>query len=186
LFLFVAMYLPVWKLFLRRPAYWEGLYVVPYLLAANMFLGIYYNLTIWFKLTDRTRMGAYITVFTALLAFALNYWWIPIWGYFGSALATMVCYLVQMVICYVLGQKYYPIPYAVKKLVSIMVMAFLFYAVYWLINRYLLSPQDPYQIAWPSLLLATVLFCTYVYILYQIEKPYLQQLSWPAKMKNKS
>jgi O-antigen/teichoic acid export membrane protein len=184
MFLFVALYLPIWKLFLRRPAYWEGLYVVPYLLAANMFLGIYYNLTIWFKLTDRTRIGAYITLFTALLAFVLNYWWIPIWGYFGSALATMVCYLVQMIICYVLGQKYYPIPYAVKKLVSIMIMAFLFYAIYWLINRYFLSPGDPYRIALPSLLLATVLFCTYLYLLYKIEKPYLRQLSWPKILKN--
>jgi O-antigen/teichoic acid export membrane protein len=185
MFLAVAMYLNIWKLFIRSPVYWQGLYVVPILLMANMFLGIYYNLTIWFKLTDKTRVGAYITIFIALLAFALNYWWIPFWGYFGSALATMICYFVQMMICYILGKKYYPIPYAVKKIVSVMLLAFLIYGVYWFINKQFISPHDPYALNWYSLLLATSLLLGYIFFLYQIEKPYLKNISLPFWGKNK-
>ncbi|HUX83844.1 MAG TPA: oligosaccharide flippase family protein, partial [Chitinophagaceae bacterium] len=92
MFLSVSLFLSVWKYFMPRPVYWQGLKIVPTLLVANMFLGIYYNLTVWFKLTHQTWAGAVITLVTAATAFLLNYLWIPVMGYYGAALATMVCY----------------------------------------------------------------------------------------------
>lgn len=179
MFLAVAMYIDVWKYFLRREVYWQGLYVVPYLLMANVFLGIYFNLSTWFKLSGHTKMGAYITIVTAALAFILNIWWIPMWGYFGSALATMICYAVQMIICYWLGQKYYPIPYATKKLLSILLLSLLFYGVYVVIIKYFISPTDIYALKPTSFILATVLLLGFVYLMYRIEKPYLKHLKIP-------
>ena len=187
MFLAVAMYLSVWKtLFLRREVYWSGLYVVPALLLANIFLGIYFNLSIWFKLSGQTKMGAYITIVTAALAFILNIWWIPLWGYFGSALATMICYGVQMVICYKLGQKHYPIPYPTRKLISIVALSLIFYGVYFLIVKYLVSPADPYALRAGSLTVATILLAVYIFIMYRIEKPYLGNLNLPFLRPRKS
>ncbi len=179
MFLAVSMYLDVWKYFLRQEVYRQGLFVVPYLLLANVFLGIYYNLSIWFKLSGQTKMGAYITIITAVLAFILNIWWIPIWGYMGSALATMVCYGVQMAICYKLGQKHYPIPYATKKLLSILGLSLAFYAVYIGLVKYLISPEDVYALKPASLILASLLLSTFIYLMYRIEKPYLKNLKIP-------
>ncbi|MEO6289455.1 MAG: polysaccharide biosynthesis C-terminal domain-containing protein [Ginsengibacter sp.] len=180
MFLSVAMYMNVWKYFLRQEVYWQGLYVVPTLLLANIFLGIYYNLSIWFKLSNQTKMGAYITIITAILAFVLNIWWIPIYGYFGSAMATMICYGVQMSICYWLGQKYYPIPYPTKKLLSIIGLSVFFYGVYWVIIRYFISPHDIYALNPISIFIATAMLLTFIYIMYRIEKPYLKNLRSPV------
>jgi O-antigen/teichoic acid export membrane protein len=179
MFLAVSMYLDVWKYFLRQQVYREGLFVVPYLLLANVFLGIYYNLSIWFKLSGQTKMGAYITIITAALAFVLNIWWIPLWGYMGSALATMVCYGVQMAICYWLGQKHYPIPYATKKLLSILSLSLAFYGVYMVMVKFLISPDDVYALTPASLILATLLLSVFICLMYRIEKPYLKNLKIP-------
>lgn len=182
MFLFVAMYINVWKhLFLRQPVYWEGLFVVPTLLLANIFLGIYYNLSIWFKLSNQTKVGAYITIVTAVCAFVFNIWWIPILGYFGSALATMVCYGIQMIICYWLGQKFYPIPYATKKLLSIICLSLLFYGGYWCIVKYFISPEDVYALNIPSLALATFFLFVFIYLMYRIERPYLKKMQWKVR-----
>ena len=121
-------------------------------------------------------MGAYITIATAVCAFVFNIWWIPIFGYYGSALATMVCYAIQMIICYWLGQKYYPIPYATKKLLSIICLSLLFYGGYWCVVKYFISPGDVYDLNILSLALATFLFLVFVYLMYRIEKPYLMKL----------
>lgn len=98
-------------LFLRNEAYWEGLHVVPVLLLANLFLGIYYNLSVWFKLTDKTYYGTFISVGGALITIVLNYLLIPSLGYFGSSLATLLCYFSMVVTSYLYGRKQYPIPY---------------------------------------------------------------------------
>ena len=108
--------------FLRQEAYRTGLVVVPILLLANLFLGVYYNLSIWFKLTDKTHYGSWISIGGALLTIALNILLIPVLGYTGSALATLLCYALMAAVNYLVGQKHYPIPYevtAVLVLVSI-------------------------------------------------------------------
>lgn len=176
MFLFVSLYLNVWKTFLRRPEYYDGMKIVPILLLANMFLGIYYNLTIWFKLTDRTKTGAMITIVTAVMAFLLNWWWIPVMGYFGAALATMACYFIQMTICYVLGQKYYPVPYHLPRIVTYMVTAVLTFYLYDLLNRTLLSPDDIYALKPLSLFVATVFFGGYIWFLLKMEKKEFSRL----------
>ena len=130
IFLFVMVYLDVLKLFVQDPSMYVGLRVVPILLFANMFLGIYYNLSIWYKISATTRPGAYITLIGAAITLVVNYLFIPRFGYMASAWATFLCYGSMMVISYVWGQKVYPVPYAWKKLVAYMVIVELLYLVY--------------------------------------------------------
>ena len=131
MFLVVALYLDVWKtLFIRDPKMWEGLKVVPILLFANMFLGIYYNLSIWYRLTKKTTSGAYITLIGAGITLAVNWLFIPHFSYMACAWATFLCYGTMMVISYIWGQKAYPVPYAWKKLVTYMVIVVLLYFIH--------------------------------------------------------
>ncbi|SFD28636.1 Membrane protein involved in the export of O-antigen and teichoic acid [Chitinophaga sp. CF118] len=181
MFLFVSLYLNVWKIFLRRPVYYPGMKIVPVLLLANMFLGIYYNLTIWFKLTDRTRMGAIITIITAVMAFLLNWWWIPRMGYFGAALATMVCYFIQMSICYALGQKYYPVPYHLPRIITYIITAVLTYYCFDFLNRKLISPNDIYALKPLSLIVATLFFGAYIWFMLKMEKKEFARLPFIGK-----
>ena len=92
----------------------RGKVVVPLLLLANLCLGIYYNLSIWFKLTNKTIFGAYISIFGAVVTISLNFILIPFTGFVGAAYATLICYLSMVVLCYILGKKHYPIPYDIK------------------------------------------------------------------------
>jgi len=117
-FLGVSLFPDIWKHFMgvrKHPEYLSGLFLVPILMLAKIFLGIYYNLSIWYKLTDKISTGAYITIGGALITIAVNYTLIPYLGYLASALATVVCYASMMLASYVLGQKHYPVPYDVKK-----------------------------------------------------------------------
>jgi O-antigen/teichoic acid export membrane protein len=109
----VSINLDILKYFLGDPAYWEGLHIVPILLLAYLFLGIYYNFSVWFKLTDKTYYGTIITVIGMIITIAANYFLIPIAGYEGSAVAALVCYAGMTAICYFLGQRFYPIPYGI-------------------------------------------------------------------------
>lgn len=112
LFLMVSLNLDfLGRVTFRNPVYREGLVVVPYLLLANLFLGIYYNLSVWFKLTDRTYFGTFISIGGAVMTIVLNILLIPILGYEGSAMASIACYFLMCLASYALGQKYYPIPY---------------------------------------------------------------------------
>ncbi|MBF9235771.1 polysaccharide biosynthesis C-terminal domain-containing protein [Hymenobacter sp. BT683] len=104
------------QLFLRRPEYLQGLVVVPVLLLANLFLGMYYNLSVWFKLTDKTYYGTYIGAGGAVLTIALNFLLIPVLGYLGCAIATLVCYFTMAVLCWRLGEHHFPVPYPVRRL----------------------------------------------------------------------
>ncbi len=112
----VSVNLDILKYFLGSPAYWEGLHVVPVLLLAYLFLGVYYNFSVWFKLTDRTHYGTVITIAGALITLAANYILIPVAGYEGSAVAALLCYAAMTFICYLLGQRFYPIPYNISKM----------------------------------------------------------------------
>ncbi len=148
IFLAIMMYIDVVKYFVGKD-YFEGLVVVPILLLANMFLGIFYNLSIWYKLTDKTRFGAYLSILGAVITLVLNYLLIPILGYLGSAWATFFCYTSMMVASYFIGQKHYHVNYNVKRiLLYILVPVALYYGstyivtdmqwVHWTINTLLL------------------------------------------------
>ncbi len=96
---------------LIAPGYWLGLSIVPILLLAYLFLGVYYNFSVWFKLTDKTHYGTWITIMGAIITVAANYFLIPIMGYTGSAWAALACYGSMMVMCYAAGQRFFPVPY---------------------------------------------------------------------------
>ena len=103
-------------IFIGNEAYWQAMWVVPIILLANFCLGIYHNLSVWYKITDRTKFGAYISVFGAVITLGLNFWLIPIMSYKGSAIATLAAYAVMMFLSYYFGRKYYPIPYNLRKI----------------------------------------------------------------------
>jgi O-antigen/teichoic acid export membrane protein len=98
-------------IFLRQDSYLEGLHIVPILLLAYMFLGIYYNLSIWFKLSDKTYFGTWISLTGSSVTVVFNFLLIPVMGFTGSAIVSFLCYFFMSVLCYIYGQKHYPIPY---------------------------------------------------------------------------
>ena len=105
------------------PAFRAGLVVVPILLLANLFLGVYYNLAVWFKLTDKTYFGTYISFGGAALTVLLNFFLIPLLGYVGSAWATLSCYFTMAAVCWYLGERHFPIPYPVARLLTWLALA---------------------------------------------------------------
>jgi O-antigen/teichoic acid export membrane protein len=128
IFLAVMMYMDVVKHFVGKN-YYDGLPVVPILLLANLFLGVYFNLSIWYKLTGQTKYGAYISVAGAIITIILNIIWIPWIGYMGSAWATMICYFAMMVGSYIIGQKHYRVEYDLWKILAYFGLALLLYFI---------------------------------------------------------
>lgn len=126
----VVAYIDVLKrIIIPNSQYWEALKIVPLILLANLFLGIYHNLSVWYKVTDRTKFGAYISVFAAVVTLVLNYILIPIIGYMGSAIATLAAYGSMMVLSYLYGRKYYNVPYQMKKLCGYLLLTIGFSAI---------------------------------------------------------
>lgn len=133
IFLFVMMYLDIIKYFIG-PEYHSGLKIVPIVLMANLFLGIIYNLSIWYKLTNKTRQGAYIAIFGAIITIVLNIILIPKIGYEGSAWATFACYFSMMILSYFLGQKYFKVNYDIKTISMYLGIAVVLYFLSLYIN----------------------------------------------------
>jgi len=102
-------------LFLRGEGYEKGLNIVPVLLLGYLFLGIYYNLSIWFKITDKTKYSLYITLIGAAITILVIFTLIPVFGFMGAALSTLLSYMFMAIICYIIGQKYYPVPYQTNR-----------------------------------------------------------------------
>ncbi len=118
-YLVVVCYLDIWKYFMRAdkfPEYLTGLVVIPILLMAKIFLGIYYNLSIWYKVSNKTMLGAYITLGGAAITIAINLLFIKQYGFVACAWASLACYGFMMVVSYLAGQKYYPVPYNLKRI----------------------------------------------------------------------
>ena len=166
IFLFTMMYIDIVIRFIGV-AYREGAGVIPVLLMGNLFLGIYYTLSIWYKLTNQTIYGAVLSAIGAILSVVLNILFIPSFGYYGSAWAAFVAYTVMMVMSYFLGQKYFPVPYNLRK--------FFIYAglpvVFYLIGNYL-QIQNLYF----RLFFNTVLVISYLVFVIYYEKLNLQKL----------
>ena len=174
MFLVVAMYIDLWKYFLSTdPAklkiYWTGLKVVPILLLANMFLGIYYNLSIWYKLTHKTIAGAYITLIGAAITLVINFIFIPYFGYMACAWATFFCYGSMMVISFLWGQKDYRIPYAWKKLSAYIIIVVLLYFLHEAIIYFVNGTAV-------NFISASLLLIIYVWFILFIEKKEFQRL----------
>lgn len=117
---FMPYYAPI---FLRQESYLMALDAVPLLLGGGLFLGVFYNLSLWYKLTDNTLYGAYISLIGALATFILNWSLIPVMGYMGSAIATFTSYLLMVIVSYFWGMKHYPVPYQVLKTIGYILFA---------------------------------------------------------------
>lgn len=155
-----------WIQYVVGPEYRRGMGVVPILLLANLFLGVYFNLSIWYKLTGKTIYGAYITVFGAVITLGLNFWLIPIIGYMGSAWATLACYSAMAVVSYFLGQKHYPVRYSLRRMLTYLALAVLIY---------LLSTLIAFSNFWLNLLIKNALLVPYLLLLWKLEWPVLRQ-----------
>ena len=126
----VVVFVDVLKLILiPNEAYWEAMTVVPILLLAYLFLGVYHNLSVWYKITDRTKFGAYISIFGALITLLINIIFIPKFGYMASAIATLFAYTAMALTSYILGKKYYSIPYNLKKMGLYLALSIIFSAL---------------------------------------------------------
>ena len=128
-FLFIAFYLDFFKYFLRKPAYWSGLNVVPILLMANVFLGLSVNISIWYKLSGKLKYGLYVAAIGAVITIIGNALFIPTYGYVACAVTTLVCYVITATTSYLLGNKHYPIPYPIKKILLTLFIGIVFYFI---------------------------------------------------------
>ncbi len=161
IFVGIMLYIDIVQYFVG-PAYRVGLPIVPILLMANLFLGIFYNLSIWYKLTGQTRFGAYIAIFGAVITVVLNRALIPRFDYMGSAWATFACYLAMMVVSYLLGQKHYHVDYNVRRIVFYILLAVGVYGLSVLVNRGLHIERVGVRIAVNSAILAVYLAALFV------------------------
>ena len=160
----VIVFADIFKyLMIRDPSYWEAMKVVPLIILANFFLGIYTNLSVWYKLIDKTYIGAYISIIGAIVTLALNYLLIPTMSYFGSAIATLAAYGTMMLISYFMGNKYYPIPYDIKKIGGYLGISILFSIISFYYFR------ENYFIGIPLLLV-------FLYFIYHNEKETLNRI----------
>jgi len=152
IFLLVTLFINFFKYFVGEE-FRAGLEVVPILLLANLCLGIYVNLSIWYKLTDRTLMGAFVSLAGAALTIALNVWWIPLFGYVGSAWATLACYASMAIASYLLGRHYYPVAYDVKRVLGYIALG---------VGLYIAREQLPVSAYWQPWLLSVELILLYI------------------------
>ena len=174
MFLLVALYLDIWKIFIQNKKMWEGLKVVPILLFANMFLGIYINLSIWYKLSHKTSPGAYITLIGAAVTLIVNYFFIPTYSYMACAWATFLCYGTMMIISFIWGQRAYYIPYAWKKLLAYMAIVAILYFVHHFITLH-------WKNHWLNLGLATLFLILYALFIIRIEKKEFERMPYIGK-----
>ncbi|HEY4653823.1 MAG TPA: polysaccharide biosynthesis C-terminal domain-containing protein [Cyclobacteriaceae bacterium] len=161
LLLGVGVNLDMLKYLLRDPAYWEGISIVPILLLAYLFLGVYYNISVWFKLTDRTYYGTIITTGGALITILMNFILIPVAGYMGSSLAALICFLSMAVACYYAGQRFYPIPYRVAAGLGYIVLTIL---VVYGVNSIVIQDQTV------AFVVNNLIFLVYLCVVYLIER----------------
>lgn len=130
IFLGVMFFLPILKHFVS-PAYWAGLSVVPVMMLAELCFGVFFNLSLWYKLTDRTKWGMYLSLLCFALMFVMNVWLVRLIGipngYMGSAWAALISYFTVMVVSYFVGRHYYPLPYQIGRMSLYMLLAVVMY-----------------------------------------------------------
>jgi len=166
IFLGITLYIDIFK-FLESPAYYEGLKIVPIILIANLLMGVYYNQAIWYKVTDKTKYGAYQSVVGALVTLGINLAFIPVIGYMASAIASLLCVVVMVILSYIWGRKYYPIDYDLKRIFIYTVFA---------LAIYLVSVLIPYPSITIKIIANTILFAIFVGIVFLKEiKPLLNK-----------
>lgn len=170
-FLGESLYLPILQYFLGEN-YREALHIVPIVLMANLCLGLYYNVSTWFKIKDKTLIGMYIALGGAAITILANLILVPYIGYEGAAWATLICYAYMLVHTYLSGQKHYPVPYPVKDLLFYIFGAIAVYLLSGLIIEHVfIEMLTETETSIPQFTLNTLLFGSYLAIVYFIEKP---------------
>ena len=164
IFLGVMYFLPVLKHFIA-PEYWAGLRVVPIMMIADLCFGVYFNLSLWYKLTDRTKWGMYLSLIGFALMLGGNLILVPAIGmpdgYIGSAWAALISYGGIMTVSYLLGRKYYPIPYEMKRIGLYTLLAALLWGV---------GSACTFQYAmWSTYILRSLILCLYILIVAYFE-----------------
>ncbi len=168
-FLGITMYMEVLQFILGKD-FRSGLDVVPILLLAYLAFGMFYNFSIWYKITDKTRYGAYIAVAGAIITIAFNYMLIPIMSFYGSAYAALICFTFMALTAYFVGQKHYPIPYPMKKIGYYIGMAIAFFLISLKLNEFL-NISD-----WMQLAVNTIVLLGYGVVIYLTDGKELKQL----------
>lgn len=151
------------KLYLANPAYNEGIPIVPIVLIAAVFLGIYLNMSVWYKLSDKTIFGAYISILGAAVTIAINVYFIPSYGYWASTWGTFLSYFSMMTVSYFLGQYFYPVPYHMKKITGYLSLSILFSVV-------------SYYVLDGNLLIGNSLLIVFLGIVFYVEKDTLRKI----------
>jgi len=174
IFLVTMLFLDLIFIRFTGPDFRSARAVIPVLMLAKLFLGVYYNLSIWYKLTGKTMWGALITIIGAVITIGLNVILIPlsseylIHGYLGSAYATLACYTVMMLLGYLIGQKYYPIGYNLKKFFGYVGLSVILYGV----NEWI-NPVSPLG----EVSLGIVLLAIFLVVVWKVERPTSFRLS---------
>lgn len=166
IFLGMMLYIDVIKLIIPFE-YEEGFSIVPVILLANLFFGIYFTLSLWYKLTDMTRYGAYIAITGTVITITLNFILVPEFGYKGSAAALLIAFFLMMVVSYFFGRKFYPVPYNLKRIGTYFAVA----AVLFIISLFSSSQQA--LVKYP---IHTFLLIIFVFTVYKLEKNQLKRL----------
>jgi O-antigen/teichoic acid export membrane protein len=172
-FLFTALFLDFWK-HLNPSSYWDGLKIVPLLLLANVFLGIYYNLIAALKISNNMDKITYITIIGAIITILINITFIPQYGMMACAWATLICYFLMMILAYGWGQMYYPIKYPRRRIATYLIVMLLSYAIHSLVI------QDTDSV-WAEWLSAVILFFSFIFLIFYLEKEQLKRLPFLGK-----
>jgi O-antigen/teichoic acid export membrane protein len=159
----VLLYIDIIK-YMLGANFREGLHIVPILLLANVLLGVYYNFSVWYRLKDKTDLGAWLSLAGAGLTILLNVWWVPIYGYVGAAWATLVCYVFMAWVCWLIGRKYYPVEYPIARMCLYIGVALALFGVSVLIGKMLVGQ------AVLSFLSNSLLMGVYIGLVYFLEK----------------
>jgi len=161
IFLGMVFYLDVFKLLIRED-YWIGLKVVPIVLFSYIFQGVFFNLSLWYKLVDKTMYGAWFSVLGLIITLAINIIFVPIFSYIASAWAAFACYFVMMLVSYYFGQKHLPINYDLKTIGLYSGLAVILFVISLFVNT-------PYSIL--NIALKSVLMLVYLFILIKRDFP---------------
>ena len=158
----MIFYLDLLK-FIIHPSYWEGLRIVPIVLWTYIFQGIYFNLSFWYKLTDKTQWGAYFSILGVIITFTLQAIFVPRIGYIASAASSTVCYLIIMTLSYIIGRKHLNIPYDMRRIGLYTIAVIILLAIYYGIPHFI-ALND-----WAKMGLGTIVFVLYCIIFYKFD-----------------
>jgi len=159
----IVVFADVLKVLFIDEDYWEAMSVVPLVLLGSFFLGIYHNLSVWYKVTDKTRYGAFISIVGAIITIGINYAFIPKIGYMASAIATLLAYGTMMVLSYYLGRSHYPVPYNFRKILFYLGISIMFSALsFYVFDR--------------NLYIGSVLLLVFLALVYKLENDILRKV----------